>query len=136
MKDRAPGRGLFDTSVFVAIENGRELRKDAIPDSAAISVVTTAELRAGVFAAADIPTRDRRIRTLEMAARITALPVGDEVARVWAQMRAYLAASERRRRANDLWIAATAAAYELPLVTQDADFDAVNGVAGLTVIPV
>jgi hypothetical protein len=136
MNKRAPGRGLFDTSVFVAVETGRELRADAIPDAVAISVVTTAELRAGVFAAADIPTRDRRIRTLEWAARIQALPVGDEVARVWAQMRAYLAAAGQRRRANDLWIAATAAAFELPLVTQDADFDVVNGVAGLTVIPV
>ena len=35
-----------------------------------------------------------------------------------------------------MWIAATAAAYEMPVLTQDADFDAVNGVAGLTVIPV
>jgi predicted nucleic acid-binding protein len=37
---------------------------------------------------------------------------------------------------NDMWIAATAAAHEIPVVTQDADFDALNGVAGLTVIPV
>ena len=34
------------------------------------------------------------------------------------------------------WIAATAAAHEIPVLTQDGDFDALNGVAGLTVIPV
>jgi predicted nucleic acid-binding protein len=51
-------------------------------------------------------------------------------------MRAYLAASERRINANDMWIAATAAAHEIPVVTQDSDFDALNGVAGLTVVPV
>ena len=35
-----------------------------------------------------------------------------------------------------MWIAATAAAYEIPVVTQDGDFDPLNGVAGLTLIPV
>ncbi len=51
-------------------------------------------------------------------------------------MRTYLAASGRRVEINDVWIAATAAAYEMPVLTQDGDFDALNGVAGLTVIPV
>jgi hypothetical protein len=51
-------------------------------------------------------------------------------------MRAYLAASGRRVNANDLWIAATAAAYEIPVVTQDGDFDALVGVAGLSLIQV
>ncbi|HET9162715.1 MAG TPA: PIN domain-containing protein [Solirubrobacterales bacterium] len=98
--------------------------------------VTKAELRAGIFAADDIETRDRRIKTLELVNRIPQLPVDDEVSNAWAQMRAYLAASGRRLNANDMWIAATAAAHEIPIVTQDADFGALNGVAGLTVIPV
>ena len=51
-------------------------------------------------------------------------------------MRAYLAASGARVAVNDMWIAATAAAHEMPVLTQDGDFDALNGVAGLTVIPV
>lgn len=51
-------------------------------------------------------------------------------------MRAYLAASSGRVPVNDMWIAATAAAYEMPVLTQDGDFDALNGVAGLNVIPV
>ena len=37
---------------------------------------------------------------------------------------------------NDLWIAATAASHEIPIVTQDRDYDALSGVMGLTVIPV
>jgi len=32
--------------------------------------------------------------------------------------------------------AATAVAYAMPVLTQDGDFDSLNGVAGLTVIPV
>jgi predicted nucleic acid-binding protein len=35
-----------------------------------------------------------------------------------------------------MWIAATAAAHEIPLLTQDQDFNALSGVAGLTVIEV
>jgi predicted nucleic acid-binding protein len=58
------------------------------------------------------------------------------VARAWAAMRAYLVAAERRVGANDLWIAATAAAHGIPVLTQDGHFDALSGVEGLTVIPV
>jgi len=127
---------VLDTSVFIAIEQGRPLRHEAIPDTGAISIVTKAELRAGILAAKDIATRDRRLGTLDAVANIVVLPVDEQVARAWAQMRAYLAAAERRVNINDMWIAATAAAHEIPVLTQDGDFDALNGVAGLTVIPV
>lgn len=127
---------MIDTSVFVSIEQGRSLRHQLIPEVGAISIVTKAELRAGVLAAKDIAMRDRRLDTLDAVAGIVVLPVDEKVARAWAQMRAYLAAAERRVNVNDMWIAATAAAHEIPVLTQDGDFDALNGVAGLTVIPV
>lgn len=135
MSDR-PARGLLDTSIFIAAESGRPLRHEAFPLASAISAVTRAELRAGIFAAESIATRDRRIATFDVSERFPILPVDDEVGRAWAQMRAYLAASGRRVNVNDAWIAATAAAYEIPVLTQDDDFDALSGVAGLTVIPV
>lgn len=131
-----PQRGLLDTTVFIAAESGRSLRRERFPEQMAISVVTRAELRVGVLAAADLETRDRRLATLEAVARMTVLPIASGVDRTWAQMRAYLAASGRRVNANDLWIAATAAAHEIPVVTQDRDFEALSGVAGLTVIEV
>jgi hypothetical protein len=129
-------RGLLDTSVLIAVEGGRSLRTDAIPDTIAISVVTKAELRMGIFAAEDIEIRDRRLATLEFANRIISLPVDEAVSRAWAQMRAHIGASGRKVQINDMWIAATAAAHEIPVFTQDGDFDALSGVAGLTVIPV
>jgi len=107
-----------------------------MPKTTAISVVTKAELRMGIFAAEDIQTRDRRLVTFELANRIVALPVDEAVSRAWAQMRAYVGASGEKVEVNDMWIAATAAAHEIPVLTQDRDFDALNGVAGLTVIPV
>lgn len=136
MSSRKDSRGLLDTSVLIAIESGRPIRAEAMPETTAISVVTKAELRVGVLAAADIETRDRRLMTFELANRIVSLPVDEAVSRAWAQMRAHLAASERRVSINDIWIAATAAAHEIPVLTRDGDFDALNGVAGLTVIPV
>ena len=136
VSNRRTSRGLLDTSVLIAIESGRSLRTEAIPETAAISVVTKAALRVGIFAAEDIETRDRRLVTFELANRMVSLPVDEAVSRAWAQMRAYVRASEQKVRINDMWIAATAAAHEIPVVAQDADFDALNGVAGLTVIPV
>ena len=133
--DRPPV-GLVDTSVLVAVERGRPLRDEALPKRSAISIVTVAELRAGVLMAPDVESRDRRIVTLEGVKGATILPVEGKVARAWAAMRAYLAASERSVSVNDVWIAATAAAHEFPVVTQDHDYYALNGVMGLTVIPV
>ncbi|HEX3323909.1 MAG TPA: PIN domain-containing protein [Solirubrobacterales bacterium] len=136
MSGERPARGILDTTIFVALERGRPLNQGALPRQSAISIVTRAELRAGVLAADGIATRDRRIATFEASGRFSVLPIDREVDSAWAQMRAYLAALGQRVNANDMWIAATAAAHEMPLLTQDADFDALSGVAGLTVIPV
>lgn len=135
MSDR-PERGLLDTSVLIARENERPLHRERLPQTAAISIVTKAELRLGVLAAADVETRDRRLTTLDSIAEMAVLPIWGAVERVWAGMRAYLAASGRSVRVNDLWIAATAAAYDMPVLTQDRDFYALSGVNGLTVIEV
>lgn len=46
--------------------------------------------------------------------------------------------AEHRRRVNvdDLWIAASAVAHRLPIVTQDDDFADLEGVRGLVVVKV
>jgi predicted nucleic acid-binding protein len=128
--------GLLDTSVIVAAEDGRAVRMEALPERGAISIITLAELRAGVLAAPDIESRDRRLTSLERVSKATVLPIEDAVARAWAGMRAHLGALGRRLNVNDLWIAATAAAHEIPVVTQDRDFYALSGVNGLTVVEV
>jgi len=107
-----------------------------LPEKSAASIVSVAELRAGILAAPDVETRDRRLTTFEKISGIGILPIDDSVARIWAGMRAYLAASGRAVRINDIWIAATAAAHEIPVVTQDRDFYALSGVGGLTVVEV
>ena len=74
--------------------------------------------------------------TLDAVADLAALPVDEDAARMWARLRIHLAETGRRVRINDLWIAAIATSRGLPIVTQDGDFDALDAVAGLTVIRV
>ncbi|HMJ04520.1 MAG TPA: type II toxin-antitoxin system VapC family toxin [Conexibacter sp.] len=131
-----PARGLLDTSVFIAGESGRRLDASLLPDEAAISPVTVAELHVGVLAARDVDTRARRLATLDSVADIERLPINDAVAAAWALLRVHLAEAGRRLNVNDLWIAATALAHDLPVVTQDDDFGPVDGVAGLAVVRV
>lgn len=128
--------GLLDTSAVIASQEGRPLAEEKLPAETVISIVTVAELRAGVLGATDIETRDRRLATLERAGRAAVFPIDHRVAETWAGMRAYLAASGGRVSVNDLWIAATAAANRMPVITQDRDFYALSGVNGLTVIEV
>ena len=128
--------GVLDTSVFIASESGRQLRGELIPDEVATTVITLAELNTGVLAATSADIRAQRLATLDAVADIIALPVDEDAARMWARLRVHLAESGRRVRINDLWIAAIAASRGLPVVTQDGDFDALDGVAGLTIIRV
>ncbi len=131
-----PVRGLLDTSVFIADESGRPLDETRLPEQAAVSVVTLAELHAGVLAAKDTDTRAVRLATLDALADVEVLPADEQVAPTWARMRVHLAESGRSVTVNDVWIAATAAARGLPVVTQDDDFAPLDGVAGLEVIRV
>jgi predicted nucleic acid-binding protein len=128
--------GVLDTSVFIAQESGRRLDVSLVPDEVATTVVTVAELNLGVLAAVSTDVRAQRLATLDAIADIVALPVDDDAARMWARLRVRLAESRRRVRINDLWIAAIAASRGLPVVTQDGDFDSLDGVAGLTIIRV
>ena len=131
-----PSHGLLDTSVLIATEAGRLLDTDALPDELFISVVTIAELQAGVLAAVDTATRARRLATLDSVAGLEALPIDVVAAGHWATLRVRLAEEGRRVNVNDLWIAAVAAANDLPIVTQDSDYDPLAAIGGPPVIRV
>ncbi|MCA1834019.1 MAG: type II toxin-antitoxin system VapC family toxin [Actinomycetota bacterium] len=126
-------RGLADTTLFIARESGRPLEAGAIPDEISVSVITIGELRAGVLAARDVETRDRRLVTLTHALAFEPLPIDERVAESWARLRVLLRERARRMSVNDSWIAATAMSLAVPVVTQDQDY---VEVAGLEVIVV
>ncbi|WP_297008412.1 type II toxin-antitoxin system VapC family toxin [uncultured Corynebacterium sp.] len=121
MSNTAP-RGLLDTSVFIARESGRPLRADQLPNEGCISVITLAELEAGVLAAPDQSIRSRRLSTLTAVSALEPLSVDAAAATHWARLRVRLAEAGRRINVNDLWIASIALANDLPVFSQDEDF--------------
>lgn len=123
---------IADTSLFIALEQERPLA-DAPPPSIAVSVVTIAELRLGVLAAATDDARARRLDTLTFAESLEPFPVNERAAAAWARLRLDLRRVGRRMPVNDSWIAATAIANHMAVVTQDADYD---GTPGLVVVRV
>lgn len=109
-------RGLLDTSVLIAEEI------DDLPDEAAVSAASLAELHFGVHLAKDDRTRAHRLRRLaEIESRFAPLPIDESVARSYGQL-ARLTIENRRKvrpRIMDLLIAATAHAHQLPLYTRN-----------------
>jgi predicted nucleic acid-binding protein len=121
-------RGILDTSVIIAQDD--EALAASLPDEAAISVATLAELHYGVLVAKDDVTRLRRLRRLgEIEAHFSPLPIDAAVARAYASVAHAVrtAGGQPRARVMDLWIAATALATKLPLFTRNRrDFDALK----------
>ncbi len=126
MIQRSPAgdRGLLDTSVFVARETGRA--HGALPETAAVSVVTFAELHLGVLLADEPTIRAQRLRTLSsVQALFEPLPIDSAVARIFAEIVAEARRLGKRPKIMDTWIAATAVTHDLPVYTQDDDFVAI-----------
>jgi predicted nucleic acid-binding protein len=121
-------RALADTSVFAGIENAR-LDIDRFADFEwGISVVTLGELRLGVLQAHGPEAASRRLSTYQLAQRFEAIAVDEAVADAWALLVSQLRGLGRKAPINDSWIAATAIAYQVPVVTRDADYDAMPDV--------
>jgi hypothetical protein len=117
---------LADTSMFIAREQHRELAGPP-PRSVTVSVITVAELRLGVLTAVDGSTRAQRLETLSRVEEFDPLPIDGRVPHVWAALRIALREAGKRMPVNDSWIAATALAHDLPVASQDSDYDEVPG---------
>jgi predicted nucleic acid-binding protein len=124
-------RALADTSIFIAEESGRPLDSASLPDEIAISVITIGELRAGVLAAGDLTTRDRRLRTLTAALSLDPVPIDAPIAERWAHLRVALRDEGLRMGVNDSWIASTAMVLGVPVLTQDEGFPSLPGLSVL-----
>lgn len=118
------------------MESGRLLTDRTDAYDIAVSVVTLAELTAGVLSATTSAVRSVRLTTLASLNDLEVLPIDEAAAAAWAALRVHLAESGGRVNVNDLWIAATAVSRGLPVLTQDTDFEPLQGVSGLTVVRV
>jgi predicted nucleic acid-binding protein len=123
-----PRRALADTSVFVGLESAR-LDVARLDDFEwGISAITLGELRLGVLQARNPEAASRRLSTYQLAQRFEALTVDEAVSDAWALLVSRLRASAQKVPINDSWIAATAIAHQVPIVTQDSDYDAMPDV--------
>lgn len=121
-------RALADTSVFIDLEADRFDASRFAGFEWGISVVTLGELRLGVLQASDPESASRRLSTYQLAQRFEAIPVDESVSDAWALLVSRLRAGGRKAPISDSWIAATAIAHGIPVVTQDADYDAMPDV--------
>jgi predicted nucleic acid-binding protein len=124
--------GLADTALFIAAEQDRPF-VGTPPERITLSVITIAELRLGVLAAVDNATRARRLETLTRADALEPIPIDRSVAAAWATLRITLRDAGKRMPLNDSWIAATAIARNIPVVTQDNDYDDIPGLMTLRI---
>jgi predicted nucleic acid-binding protein len=102
---------LIDTSVLAAARG-----IEGFSDDWAVSAITVGELEAGILIAHDAAIRARRLALLAaVLAEAPALPIDRHIAARYGELRARAG----RQPSNDLWIAATALAHDLTLVTAD-----------------
>lgn len=115
-------RGILDTSVVIASLDPSDV-ETSLPDEAAVSVATIAELHYGVLVARDEATRSLRLARLgAVESTFQALPIDAGIARAFARLAHQVKRTGRQPRARimDLWIAATALACGVPLYTRNA----------------
>ncbi|MDR1790527.1 MAG: PIN domain-containing protein [Propionibacteriaceae bacterium] len=128
--------GLLDTSVFIAQESGRGLETASLPERSLVSVITAAEIEAGIHTASNVEIRAQRLLTYQSLMRLELLPVDRQATHQWAKLRVAVAQAGRRANINDMWIAAIALARKIPVITQDDDFDVLASVSELQVVKV
>jgi predicted nucleic acid-binding protein len=121
-------RALADTSVLIGLEAARFDVGRFAEFEWGISAITLGELRLGVLQAKDPEAASRRLSTYQLAQRFEALPADEAVSDAWALLVSRLRAAGRKVSINDSWIAATAIAHSVPIVTQDSDYDAMPDV--------
>lgn len=114
-------RVILDTGVLIALERGT-LDVDALLglDDAAIAAITAMELLVGVERSDEAHRQARAVRVEAILSSLPIEPYSLGVARVHARLAVAAMASGRPRSANDMAIAATAAATSRVLLTTDA----------------
>lgn len=124
-------RVILDTGVLIAFERGR-LDVDTVLglDDAAIAAITAMELLGGVERADAAHRQARAVRVEAILSSLPVEPYNVGIARVHARLAVAAMAIGQPRSANDMMIAATAAATSRILLTTDASagFDQLTGV--------
>ena len=119
---------MAETYVFIELEAARFDGGRFADYEWGVSAVTLGELRLGVLQAQNPEAASRRLSTYQLAQRFEALAMDEAASDAWAHLISRLRAAGRQDPVNDSWIAATAIAHGVPIVTQDSDYDAMPDV--------
>src|SRR5437762_6538519 len=124
-----PHRALLDTNVIIALFAGEPaiLKRIADCTETYISVTALGELYYGAFRSTRQEENLARLHLL--AKRNVLLPCVVETATRYGSIRTRLAAKGRPIPENDVWSAAVAVQHDLTLLTRDAHFRALEGLA-------
>jgi tRNA(fMet)-specific endonuclease VapC len=123
---------ILDTNALSAFADGvpRVVEQVAAADELHIPVIVLGEYRFGIA----ISRRRREYEAWLARGRAfwNVLPVSEETAVYYASIRQELKKVGVPLPANDVWIAALARQYDLPVLSRDAHFDAVPGLSRLS----
>ena len=126
---------MLDTNAYTAFKNGISSARDAVAAATMVGVppVVVAELLSG-FARGSRAERNKRELTRFLGhPRVSVPGVGYNTSVRYAQVFAELRAAGTPIPVNDMWIAACAIQYDVPLLTYDTHFVRVGS---LELVPV
>jgi tRNA(fMet)-specific endonuclease VapC len=123
---------LIDTDLLVDLDPASQTQQFLGDEDCAISVITVSELLHGVHRAQGAIRVRRRAFVEHILGCMEAIPITEPVARVHAETWSDLVERGQPIGAHDLWIAATALAHGLGVVTRNSTH--FGRVAGLRVV--
>jgi tRNA(fMet)-specific endonuclease VapC len=121
-----PGKVLLDTNVVIAFFSGEKaVTQHVVQSELFVSSTVLGELYFGARKSAQAASNEMRIE--EFASSASVLNCDAETARHYGQIKDRLRLKGRPIPENDIWIAACAVQYALPLATRDDHFKEVDG---------